>query len=75
MYWPVGGARVYINTLLAGRARSTNNDASEQTGAALAKTQEDETIIDLCVARQRHLFVTLTQSTLSVWRTDVSGIP
>ena len=68
MYWPLGAPRVYV----ASRRRRKSPGSSEEK----ENGQTDETaakILGLRVARNGHLFVTITETALTVWQTAVCG--
>jgi len=67
MYWPLGAPRVYAASR---RKRKTATPDSNEK-----EDDEDKTsinILGLRVARHGHLFVTITDTELTVWQTSVS---
>ena len=64
MYWPLGAPKVY-----AAARRKRKSVASENE----EKDSEDveQSILGLRVARNGHLFVTITEDSLTVWQTSV----
>ena len=67
MYWPLGAPRVYAAT-----RRKQKPPVSEDGEEDGENAQEKATnILGLCVARNGHLFVTITENTLTVWQTSV----
>ena len=68
MYWPLGAPRVYA----ASRRRRKGNISDQEDENVTAN--EDATssdILGLQVARNGHLFVTITDIGLTVWQTAV----
>ena len=66
MYWPLGAPRVYAASRRK-RKPSDNNEGKEN-----GETEEAAShILGLRVARNGHLFITITETTLTVWQTAV----
>ena len=66
MYWPLGAPRVYAASRRKRKA-SDNNEEKED-----GKTEEAAShILSLQVARNGHLFITITETALTVWQTAV----
>ena len=66
MYWPLGAPRVYAATRRKRKA-SDNNEEKEK-----GETEEEAShILGLRVARNGHLFITITKTALIVWQTAV----
>jgi hypothetical protein len=70
MYWPLGAPRVYAASR---RKRKPPEIAEETEKGDLEAAAED--IRGLRVARNSHLFVTITETALTVWQTAVGGNP
>ncbi|KAL9098869.1 MAG: hypothetical protein Q9163_005546 [Psora crenata] len=66
MYWPLGAPRIYAASRRKRRSQATDNEEKET-----AESEEsDGVILDLRVARNGHLFTTITETTLTVWQTS-----
>ena len=66
MYWPLGAPRVYAATRRK-RKVSESNEEKEN-----GETEEAAShILGLRVARNGHLFITITETALTVWQTAV----
>ena len=66
MYWPLGAPRVYA----ASRRKRKPSDNSEEKENG--ETEEAASrILGLRVARNGHLFITITETALTVWQTAV----
>ena len=66
MYWPLGAPRVYAASRRKQKA-SDNNEEKED-----GETEEAAShILGLRVARNGHLFITITGTALTVWQTAV----
>ena len=66
MYWPLGAPRVYA----ASRRKRKSSDNSEEKENG--ETEEAASrILGLRVARNGHLFITITETALTVWQTAV----
>ncbi|KAK4694219.1 RAB6A-GEF complex partner protein 1, partial [Lecanoromycetidae sp. Uapishka_2] len=66
MYWPLGAPRVYAASR---RKRKTSDLNDEEKEAKDAEEGEATNILGLRVARNGHLFVTITETALTVWQT------
>ena len=66
MYWPLGAPRVYAATRRKRKA-SDNNEEKENSETEEAASH----ILGLRVARNGHLFITITETALTVWQTAV----
>lgn len=69
MYWPLGAPKVYAATR---RKRKPPSPEYEEDDSEDVE-EKNANILSLRVARNGHLFVTITQTTLTVWQTSVSG--
>ena len=71
MYWPLGAPRVY-----AASRRRRKPPISYEEGGDVDNVEEagSAKIIGLQVARNGHLFVTITETALFVWQTSVCWI-
>ena len=67
MYWPLGAPRVYAATRRK-RKPSTSVNGEEDSEDV---EEKDTNILGLRVARNGHIFVTITEHTLTVWQTSV----
>ena len=65
MYWPLGAPKVY-----AAARRKRKNVASENEEEEDVE-EKATSILGLRVARNGHLFVTITENSLTVWQTSV----
>ena len=66
MYWPLGAPRVYAASRRK-RKPSDNSDEKEN-----GETEEAASgILGLQVARNGHLFITITETAVTVWQTAV----
>lgn len=66
MYWPLGAPRVYA----ASRKKRKPSDNSEEKENGEAEEAASR-ILGLRVARNGHLFITITETALTVWQTAV----
>ena len=67
MYWPLGAPRVYAAT-----RRKRKPPVPEYAEEDSEDVEEKPTnILGLQVARNGHLFVTIAETTLTVWQTSV----
>ena len=67
MYWPLGAPRVYAADR---RKRKPPTPEYEEEGSEDGE-EKVTSILGLRVARNGHLFVTITETTLTVWQTSV----
>ena len=66
MYWPLGAPRVYAASR---RKRKPSDNIDEKKNG---ETEEAASrILGLRVARNGHLFITITETALTVWQTAV----
>lgn len=68
MYWPLGAPRVYAASK---RRRKDKPPDDEEEDEDDAKDNGSPNILGLRVARNGHLFVTITETALTVWQTAV----
>ena len=66
MYWPLGAPRVYAASR---RKRKANGNSDEQEDDEAEDAAAN--FLGLRVARNGHLFVTITETALTVWQTAV----
>ena len=66
MYWPLGAPRVYA----ASRRKRKIPDSGEEKEDGDAE-EAASNILGLRLARNGHLFVTITETALTVWQTAV----
>ena len=67
MYWPLGAPKVYA---AARRKRKTSiSEDGEKDGVDVEEKATN--ILGLRVARNGHLFVTITETSLTVWQISV----
>ena len=67
MYWPLGAPKVYA---AARRKRKSSVSENEEKDSEDVE-EKDINILGLRVARNGHLFVTITENSLTVWQTSV----
>ncbi len=67
MYWPLGAPRVYAATRRKRKPPTTEYEEEDSEDVEEKATN----ILGLRVARNGHLFVTITETTLTVWQTSV----
>ena len=67
MYWPLGAPRVYAATRRKWKYPGPKNGEEEDEDVEERATD----ILGLRVARNGLLFVTITETTLTVWQTSV----
>ena len=73
MYWPLGEPRVYA----AAKRRRKDSDANENDGEGGDEDEKEvidnnpTALIGLRVARNGHLFATITKTALTIWQTSV----
>jgi len=67
MYWPLGAPRVYAASR---RKRKTKTEGSNEKKDDDAEDTSIN-ILGLRLARNGHLFVTITDTALTVWQTSV----
>ena len=67
MYWPLGAPKVYAATRRK-RKPPAIGDGEEESEDGKEKATN---ILGLRVARNGHLFVTITETTMTVWQTSV----
>ena len=68
MYWPLGAPRVYAASR---RRRKPRLEADDEKADDEPENTESRSILGLRVARHGHLFVTITDTALTVWQTSV----
>lgn len=68
MYWPLGSPRVYAASR---RKRKDQASDGEEKETEDVEAGDASNILGLRVARNGHLFVTITETTLTVWQTSV----
>ena len=66
MYWPIGAPRVYA----ASRRKTKIPESGEEKEDGDAE-EAASNILGLRLARNGHLFVTITETALAVWQTAV----
>lgn len=76
MYWPLGAPRVYAaaKRRRKGSNANANGNQSREGGDEDEKEVNDNSssaLIGLCVARNGHLFATITNTSLTIWQTSV----
>ena len=71
MYWPLGAPKVYA---AARRRRKLSKDGSDSEEDEQNAESPSEAILGLRVARNGHLFATITTATLNVWHASVRMI-
>ena len=69
MYWPLGAPRIYSTARRRRKEPSAVSNGGEAEGAAIDPA---EVILGLTVARNGHLLVTITESSIYVWQATVS---
>lgn len=67
MYWPLGAPRVYAATRRKRKSSTPEFDEEDSEDVE----EKDTNILGLRVARNGHLFVTITKTALTVWQTSV----
>lgn len=71
MYWPLGAPRVYAASR---RKRKASVSHKEEEETEKVDEGEATNILGLRVARNGHLFVTITETALTVWQTSVCNV-
>lgn len=66
MYWPLGAPRVYAASRR--KRKPSENSEEKENGETEEATSR---ILGLRVARNGHLFITITETALTVWQTAV----
>ena len=69
MYWPLGAPKVYAAARRKRKASGTESGEKDNEDVEEKATN----ILGLRVARNGHLFVTITETSLTVWQTSVCG--
>ena len=68
MYWPIGAPRIYASV----KKHRRHIERPEDNGAENEDTDEaSNSILGLRVARNGHLFATITETALIIWQTNV----
>ena len=67
MYWPLGAPKVYAATRRKRKPPSPEHEKEDGEDVEEKATN----ILGLRVARNGHLFVTITETALTVWQTSV----
>lgn len=68
MYWPLGAPRVYAESRRKRKSPAFNGEEEDDEDVE-SKASTD--ILGLRVARNGHLFITITETALTVWQTSV----
>ncbi len=69
MYWPLGAPRVYAASRRKRKDPTATNE--ERVDRDNVEEKESTNILGLRIARHGHLFVTITDTALTVWQTSV----
>lgn len=67
MYWPLGAPKVYAATRRKRKISAPGVEEDDREDGEEKATN----LLGLRVARNGHLFVTITETTLTVWQTSV----
>ena len=67
MYWPLGAPKVYAAARRKRKSVASENEEKDSEDVE----QKATSILGLRVARNGHLFVTITEDSLTVWQTSV----
>ena len=70
MYWPLGAPKVYAAARRKRKSSASENEEKDSEDVEDVKEQATS-ILGLRVARNGHLFVTITENSLTVWQTSV----
>ena len=71
MYWPLGAPKIYAATK---RTRKQQEVCNEEEADTEGESKEDTAILGLQVARNGHLFATITDTTLTIWQSSVRSV-
>ena len=70
MYWPLGAPKVYAAARRKRKSSASENEEKDSEDVEDVK-EKATSILGLRVARNGHLFVTITENSLTVWQTSV----
>ena len=70
MYWPLGAPKVYAAARRKRKSSASENEEKDSEDVEDVK-EKATSILGLRVARNGHLFVTITKNSLTVWQTSV----
>ena len=68
MYWPLGAPRIYAASR---RKRKPHEPDKEDDTESEGETNHNTAVLGLQVARNGHLFTTITDTALTVWQSSV----